>query len=223
MNEPPDPKVAAQLEAVKLDSGRPLLICDADEVLFAFMEGFERFLHAHDHYYVWRSYKLSGNVYQRGNAEAMEDAALAGLLAGYWAKHAEDMPPVPDAMPTLAALAALLQVVVLTNVPFEHKAARERSLRRHGLEAPTIANIGLKGPAVGWLAARVAAPSFFIDDSPGHHASVAAHAPGVRRIHFVGDRRLAGLLPQAPDSHHRPDSWAAMRATIEQELRAAGH
>jgi hypothetical protein len=223
MNEPPAPTVAAQLEAVKLDRVRPLLVCDADEVLFGFMEGFERFLRERDHYYVWRSYHLSGNVQRRADGRPVDDAALAALLADYWSRHAEDMPLIPGAMQALAALAAELQVVVLSNVPPEHKAARERSLRRHGLHAPTVANAGLKGPAVGWLAGRIAAPIFFIDDSPGHHASVAVHAPRVTRFHFIGDRRLAGFLPKAPDSHYRADTWASVRALIERELKTAGH
>ena len=223
MNEPPAPTVAAQLETVRLDGERPLLICDADEVLFGFMEGFERFLREHDHFYVWRSYHLSGNVQRKADGRPVDDAALAALLANYWSNHAEDMPLIPGAMQTLATLSAALQVVVLSNVPFEHKAARERSLRRHGLDAPTVANTGLKGPAVGWLAARVAAPSFFIDDSPNHHASVAAHAPLVTRLHFIGDRRLANFLPKAPDCHYRADTWASVRGVIERELVLAGH
>jgi hypothetical protein len=125
-------------------------------------------------------------------------------------------------METLARLSARVQVVVLTNVPFEHKAARERSLSRHGLDAPTVANTGMKGPAVRWLAGRIEAPSFFIDDSPNHHASVAAHAPPVKRLHFIGDRRLAGFLPKAPDSHYRVDTWASVRAVVEREIETAG-
>lgn len=223
MNEPLDPSVALQLETVKLDRGRPLLICDADEVLFAFMEGFERFLHAQDHFYAWRSYHLAGNVRRRQGGGVIDDAGVADLLGRYWDAHAEDMPLVPGAPDALKALAQRLQILILTNVPFEHRTARERALRRHGMAYPTVANAGLKGPAVGWLKARVKAPTFFVDDSPRHHSSVAAHAPSVKRLHFVGDRRLAGLLDKAPDSHFRTDTWASARAVIERELGKAGH
>lgn len=223
MNEPLDPSVAAQLRTVKLDTRQPLVICDADEVLFAFMEGFERFLHRHNHYYVWRSYHLSGNVCCRSAGEPVDDAAVAALLERFWAAHAEDMPLIRGAAHALSALARRTQVVILTNVPFEHQAARERSLRRHGLHYPTVANAGLKGPAVGWLKARIMAPAFFIDDSPRHHSSVAEHAPSVTRLHFVGDRRLAELLDQAPHSHYRTDTWVSARAVIERELDAAGY
>ncbi len=223
MNEPLKPSVAAQLETVKLDRRRPLLICDADEVLFAFMEGFERFLHGQDHFYVWRSYQLSGNIRRRQGGGVIDDAGIADLLRRFWNDHAEDMPLIPGASEALAALSARAQILILTNVPFEHLTARERALRRHGMNYPTVANDGPKGPAVKWLKARVGAPAFFVDDSPKHHHSVAEHAPEVRRLHFVGDRRLAGLLGKAPESHYRTDDWPSARALIEGELGQAGH
>ncbi len=223
MNDTLDPSVAAQLETVKLDRRRPLVICDADEVLFAFMEGFERFLHGQDHFYAWRSYHLAGNVRRRQGGGVIDDAGVADLLERYWDAHAEDMPLVPGAPEALGALAARTQILILTNVPFEHRTARERALQRHGMAYRTVANTGPKGPAVGWLKARIRAPAFFVDDSPRHHSSVAAHAPSVTRLHFVGDRRLAGLLEKAPDSHYRTDSWASARAVIERELSRAGH
>ncbi len=223
MNDLLDPSVALQLEAVKLAKQRPLLICDADEVLFAFMERFERFLHATDHLYVWRSYQLSGNVRRRPGGGVIDDAGITALLERFWNAHAEDMTPIPGAADTLAALSTRAQILILTNVPFEHHRARERSLQRHGMAYPTIANAGLKGPAVAWLKARVEAPAFFIDDSPRHHKSVALHAPSVTRLHFVGDPRLAKLLDKAPDSHHRTDDWVSARAVIERDLTRAGH
>ncbi|MSO74514.1 MAG: hypothetical protein EXQ99_05100 [Alphaproteobacteria bacterium] len=223
MNDSLDPSVAVQLMTVKLDQKRPLLICDADEVLFAFMEGFERFLHGQDYFYVWRSYKLSGNVRRRQGGGTVDDAGVSDLLARFWSAHAEDLLVIPGAPKALAALSIRAQIVILTNVPFEHHRARERSLHRHGMAYPTIANAGPKGPAVGWLKSRIKAPAFFVDDSPHHHKSVAAHAPSVRRLHFVGDPRLAKLLDQAPDSHHRTDDWATARTVIEHELGKAGH
>ena len=87
---------------------------------------------------------------------------------------------------------------------------------------PLVANIGEKGPAVGMLAERTAAPIYFIDDSPSHHTSVAREANHVFRLHFVANPRLAKLLDAAPDSHNRADDWPAARTIIEADLAARG-
>lgn len=223
MNDQLDPHVHGQLERLRLDSGRPLLICDADEVLFAFIEGFEQFLHRKEHYFIWRAYQLAGNIRRRGAAEPVDEPGVQALLAGYWDEAVEAMPLIPGAAAALESLARRADVIILTNVPLEHHEGRTRSLSRHRLDYPTVANIGPKGPAVRWLKGRTRAPVFFIDDSPRHHRSVAEAAAEVVRLHFVGDRRLAGLLATAPDCHYRTDTWTAAQAVIEAELERAGH
>jgi hypothetical protein len=222
MNETLDPRVAVQLERLGLEPDRPLIICDADEVLFAFMAGFAPYLERMGHYFAWQAYQLSGHVRRRDNDQPIDDEAIEALLAGYWDEAAEAMGLVPEAPEALRALSRHAGVVILTNVPFEHHERRIRTLARHDLGYPTIANAGPKGPAVRWLAERAGRPAFFIDDSPRHHRSVAAHAGEVIRLHFVGDARLAALSPTAPDCHHRTDSWAEARAVIEAALARAG-
>jgi hypothetical protein len=218
MKEALNPIVAGQLVRLALEPGRPLIVCDADEVLFAFMAGFERFLHRKAHYFAWRNYELAGNVRRRGEASPVDPATVEALLSAYWAAHAETMSVVAGAPEALRALAMHAQVLILTNTPLEHQAARGRALARRGLNYPMIVNVGLKGPAVEWLSGQVAAATFFVDDSPRHHRSVAAHAESVVRLQFIGDRRLAGLLGPAAEAHYRTDTWAAARAVIEREL-----
>jgi hypothetical protein len=218
MNQGLDPAVKRSLEDLTLDARRPMIVCDADEVLFAFMASFERFLHQCDHYFVWRSYMLDGNVRRRADHESVDPATVQALLARFWMERAEALEPIPGAAQALAALAAHATILVLTNVPPEHSGARQRALRRHGLPYPGIANIGPKGPALGWLAERIEAPIYFVDDSPKHHASAATHADRSVRIHFVGDRRLAGLLAPAAHSHYRIDTWAALGPVLARQI-----
>ncbi|MBM3482096.1 MAG: hypothetical protein FJX66_02215 [Alphaproteobacteria bacterium] len=223
MNEALDPHVHGQLERLALRPKRPLVVCDADEVLFAFIEGFEQFLHRYEHYFIWRAYQLAGNIRKRGTAFPVDEQEVQTLLARYWDETVEAMPLIPGAAAALDTLARRADIVILTNVPLEHHEGRTRSLGRHRMPYPTVANIGPKGPALRWLHERTHAPVFFIDDSPRHHRSVAQAAEAVIRLHFVGDRRLAGLLATAEDSHYRTDTWAAARAVIEAELDRAGH
>mgnify|MGYP003386390209 FL=1 len=55
------------MDALGHNSARPLILCDADEVLLTFMAAFESFLRGRGFYYAWRSYALDGNILERGN------------------------------------------------------------------------------------------------------------------------------------------------------------
>ncbi len=200
--------VAAQLEALALTPGRPLLIVDADEVLFYFLRGLERFLVARELYFDWQSYALHGNIRRRRDDSPVEAEELHLLLQRFFADATEELDPVDGAAAALQRLKTRMQVVVLSNVPVLARQARERALVRHGMDFPLIANSGPKGPAVAALLRRVAAPAVFIDDIPHNHASVAKLAPECHRLHYVADTRLAALLGPAPDCHHRAASWS---------------
>lgn len=199
--------VAAEIEALALTQGQPLLIVDADEVLFYFMRGLERFLESRKLYFDWRSYALHGNIRRRLDDSAVEAEELHLLLQRFFADATEDLEPVGGAAATLQRLKAHMQVIVLSNVPVLARQARQRALARHGMDFPLIANSGPKGPAVAELLRRVPGPAVFIDDIPHNHASVAKLAPAVHRLHYVADTRLGALLGPAADCHHRAASW----------------
>ncbi|MAG95530.1 MAG: hypothetical protein QF797_00050 [Alphaproteobacteria bacterium] len=218
----PPPEVATQLAALELDPKRPLIISDADEVLFEFMAGFVAFIEENGCYFDWASFALTGNVRECESERALDQDEVHELLQAFFDDRADRLDPVPDAAEALAALAKRAQVIVLSNVPKDSIAARQRSLRNNNMDYPLIANSGTKGPAVRVLAEQVQAPVLFIDDIPHHHTSVARAVERVIRLHFVADPRLARLLEPAEDSHHRADTWPAARAFIEERLTEAG-
>jgi len=213
----------ATVETLRIDGRRPLLITDADEVLFAFMAAFERHLHACGSYFNWASYRLNGNILARRDDSPLENPAVKALIADFFDLHTRTIPPLDGAAEALAALARRLQVVVLSNVPRHRHGDRRWALVQNGMDFPLIANEGAKGAAVAALAARTRAPVFFIDDAPSHHDDVARHAGHVKRIHFVGHPRLADLIGPAEASHLRARSWADIRRFIEDHLDAEGH
>lgn len=215
----PPVTVTEQLATLSLQAGRPLLIVDADEVLFYFMRGLERFLEGRGLYFDWQSYALYGNIRHRHDGSPMPAEELHPLLQGFFAEATELLEPVDGAAAALAELAKDVQVVVLSNVPLAARAARERALARHGMAFPLIANHGVKGPAVAALMRMAAAPAVFIDDIPHNHTSVAQTAPKVHRVHFIADPRLAALLGPAPDCHHRAGSWEEIRDHVAALLR----
>ena len=216
---------AGNLDAVAalIAPDRPLLITDADEVLFAFMAAFERHLHANDTYFNWASYRLNGNIIARADEKPVENPRVKALIAAFFDEHTRNIDPLDGAAEAMAALVAErgLQIVVLSNVPALRHGDRQWALARHGMDYPLIANEGAKGAAVAFLAARTRAPVFFIDDAPSHHDDVALHADHVRRIHFVGNPRLAELIGPAGASHLRARSWDEIRRFIEDHLDGA--
>jgi len=202
---------------------RPVLITDADEVLFAFMAAFERHLHDNDSYFNWASYRLNGNILARTDHSPLDNPSVKALIAGFFDRHTRAIEPVDGAAEALAALASDrgLQVVVLSNVPAHCHGDRRWALVRHGMDYPLIANEGAKGSAVAALAACTDEPVFFIDDAASHHDDVARLAERVRRIHFVGNPRLAALIGPAEASHHRARSWPEIQRHIEEHLDGA--
>jgi hypothetical protein len=216
---PPLPApVAEQIAGLTFTTGQPLIIVDADEVLFYFMRGLEIFLTGRDLYFDWASYALYGNIRQRADDQPVAAELLHPLLQHFFAEATENLEPVDGAAAALAALSAKGRVLVLSNVPMSAREARRRALQRHGMDFPLIANSGPKGPAVAALIARANAPAAFIDDIPHNHASVAQLAPAVHRLHFIADPRLAALLGPAADCHHRADSWPDLQQLIARLL-----
>jgi hypothetical protein len=218
---PPLPApVAEQIAGLTIASGQPLIIVDADEVLFYFMRGLETFLAGQGLYFDWASYALYGNIRQRQDDQPLAAELLHPLLQRFCDEATESLEPVDGAAAALESLSARGRVLVLSNVPLSAREARLRALRRHGMDFPLIANSGPKGPAVAELIARAAAPAVFIDDIPHNHASVAKLAPAVHRLHFIADPRLAALLGPAADCHHRAETWPDLRDLIAGLLEA---
>lgn len=214
--------VRPQLDQLVLVAGRPLVVTDADEVLFMFLEGFEAYLEDNGHYLDLSSFALVGNIKVSETEEMAPVEVAKALLDGFFRERTETMTPVPGAAIALAALAERAQIVVLSNLPDSSKEARERALALAGMPYPVIANVGPKGAAVRHMAERVQAPVFFLDDIPHNHTSVAHVAPDVQRLHFIADPRLARLIGPAEHCHHRVDDWDEARRLIERELTSMG-
>jgi hypothetical protein len=216
------PDVAAQLGALAIEPGRPLIVCDADEVLLQFVRGLEAFLHDQSLWLDLTTYALTGNIKRRADNVAVEAAEVQALLGRFFAERTGHLEPVDGAAAALAALAGRARVMVLSNVPLSQVEARHAALARHGMDYPVIGNIGAKGAAVARLVDGMAAPAFFIDDIPRQLDAVATLAPDVVRLHFVADPRLARLIAPAASAHARHDDWPAARAYIEGHLDRHG-
>lgn len=202
---------------VPVEAGRPLLIVDADEVLLAFARGLEQFLAEHGCYLDFTSYRLHGNIRRRDDNEALIDVEVTSLLHEFRAEL-DSLEAIEGAADAIRDLQQWMGIVALSNVSITQAPARVRNFAALGWDFPLVANSGSKGRAVKLLAKRAKAATFFMDDTPMHHESVAEHAPNVFRIHFVGDERLKPLMPPSPYAHFRADTWREATNFIKSRL-----
>jgi hypothetical protein len=192
---------------VKLDPARPLIICDADEVLLRFLEGLERFLARNGFYLDLASFRIHGNVKHKDTNEAAADDTVTQLVKDFFASDTRHLEPVAGAAAALRKLSNHAQIVILSNLPETSREARIDNLAEHGMLYPVIAGKGPKGLIVKDIVAGFGGSVVFIDDLPPHISSVAAETPHVHRLHFIADPRLAKLLGPAPDAPVRIDDW----------------
>lgn len=213
---------ARQIAETEIDSARPLIITDADEVILQFVRPLEDFLDARGLYLDISSFRLSGNVKRRNDDVALPHEEVMALIGEFFATGVETCLPVEGAVGALSSLSEVADVLVLSNLPLSAKAGRQRNLAAHGMDYPLIVNEGPKGPAIRALIEGHAAPAVFLDDIPYHHDSAAAEAQSVHRIHFVADPRLAPLLKPAPSAHARIDCWAEAERHLRSLFADAG-
>ncbi|OUR76417.1 hypothetical protein A9Q83_14690 [Alphaproteobacteria bacterium 46_93_T64] len=207
--------VLPQLEDITVNPDRPLIITDADEVLFAFMQGMELFLEENDLFFDWASFALHGNIRKKSDQSPLASEKIPSLLDRFFAEYAHRLPAVEGAAEHLKKLSETAQIVVLSNVPPKYASLRKEGLVKSGMDFPLIANIGAKGHVVNYLTKNLKKPSFFIDDIPTNHGSVRKHAQHVHRLHYIADARLAKLLGPAEHSTARLDSWPELHDHIQ--------
>ena len=222
MANPLHKDVTAQLRELPQNVRRPLILCDADEVLLCFMNLFEKYLHKKNLYFAWRSYSLDGNILTKINDEPLSKVMVHKLISDFYSTNCEKLEPVPGASEALKKLSEKADVIILTNIWKRYQTIRQHQLNSYNLNYPVICNIGAKGPTVAWIARNRKAPTYFIDDSSKHHTSVAHYAPSVLRIHFIAECRLACLEKPAEKANFRTDTWSSTSFIIERDLQEKG-
>ncbi len=215
-----DPFVTNQISDLSLSKDRPLIVTDADEVLFQFMAGLEAFLERQGYEITLKSFAITGNVRHRETGAVVEPADMKQLLGGFFEEETHRLDPVEGAADALERLSTEADIVVLSNVPFAQRDARARSLAASGMPYPLVANSGLKGPAMASLADLGGRPIFFLDDIPHNLQSVHEAVSDVNLVHFVADPRLRKLVPSPDADHVSSGDWEHAAEHISERIRA---
>ena len=215
---PPSTDAGARLAGLTLDAARPLLIVDVDEVLGLFLKGFTAFLADEGLELRLTSYALSSNMFRPGGLEPVTASQARDCFDRFFRDRCGHLEPTPGSAATLQRLSARASILILSNAPPQAEVLRAAWLRTHGFPYPFLLNDGPKGPVAAALAARVGAPSAFVDDLIPQLDSVAEHSPATATFQHVADPRLRPLAPRS-DLHRRIDDWRELGAAIEESLR----
>lgn len=196
------------------DRDRPLLICDADEVLLQFFETLEGFLDRRGYHVQLDSFALHGNVRKRATGAVAADDVVTSLMQDFFAGDIHTAAAVEGAPEALSHLSREMTICILTNLPGAQAQRRATSLAQVGMNYPVICNTGGKGRAVEALVESWRRNAAFVDDMPPNHDSVAQHAPDVHRIHYVASARLAPLIDKPQSAHVRLHDWSALHGHL---------
>lgn len=195
-------------------TGRPLVICDVDEVIVHFTRDFEDYLGLHGLWLDTSSFALNGNIrYRETNAPA-PDPVVAEMIGSFFDTRTRHMQEIDGAVSSLLAFGEKADVVLLTNLPHTAGDHRRENLKSHGLPFPVVTNSGPKGPAIRNLVDRCGHPAVFIDDNPFYLESAHEFAPEVNLVHFLHDDRFARHIEPLPFVSLRTASWDEARPYV---------
>ena len=195
---------------------RPLLITDCDEVLLHMVRHFGTWLdEAKDMDFRVETGDFANAITRRDGGPAPTQTEMWAMLGEFFPAEMGRQTLVPHAREALARIAAIADIVVLTNLLDECRLPRIEQLATFGIRHRVVCNQGGKGDPVARLVAEHGDPvTVFVDDLAVHHASVATSAPGVHRLHMIAEPLLAAAMPPAPAAHARIDDWAVAQDWI---------
>lgn len=198
---------------------RPLIISDCDEVLMHMVVPFRTWLEdLHDIEFDF-SRGFEDALRHKSSGDPVLRTQLWSLLSTFFENEMDRQTPIAGAVDAMNRLADLADIVILTNIGDTLALARTEQLAACGLAFPVVGNHGGKGPAVARLiAAADPSVTIFIDDLEGNHDSVAQVAPGVWRLHMVGEPEMAPHYSPSPHAHARIDDWAGAERWIMARL-----
>ena len=197
---------------------RPLLISDCDEVLLHMVSHFGSWLdEAHAIDFDFRGGEFLNAMRRRSGGAPLEPDEMWPLLDSFFATEMHRQTLAPHAREALAEIAAVADIVILTNLGDHCHAGRVAQLEALGIRHRVQCNQGGKGTPVARLIEEYRpSAAVFVDDLAVHHASVAQHAPTAWRLHMVVEPLLQ--VRQAPAAHARIDDWAEAKSWIFQRF-----
>ena len=137
-----------QIAELSIAADKPLIICDVDEVVLHFLRGLEEHLAENGLWLDPASFSLNGNIKYANTDDPLPGHEIGALLEAFFEASVGSLDPIDGAAEALDRFNGDASVIMLTNMPHQHRAARIRNLNDHAMPYPVISNSGRKGPAV---------------------------------------------------------------------------
>ena len=200
-------KTYPELNTLQISNKRkPLIVCDADEVIFDFMNSFERYLKSNSLYFSWNSYALNGNILNN-NKKAINKNEVDNIINNFFKNKTANMELVKGAKNSLHKLAQSFNILILSNIPFEFYNERKIALEKYDLNFPFFANKGPKGKALAYISKMYKGNIWFIDDSPYQIKSVKQETKDISTILFIGNKKLEDLINKKNYGDYFSNTW----------------
>jgi hypothetical protein len=205
-----------QIQALRLDPDRHVVICDIDDVVMKSMPAFESYIGTWGLEIDAGRFAVCGNIRKRETGEVLARDEIRLLRRKFLRDCILDLEPVPSAAEWLQRISAHAHIVMLSNMPLDLADQRRRSLSSHGMAYPLVINFGAKGPPAVSIAGM--RRTVFIDNREVHMASVYEALPHAHLIHFLSGA-TAEWRP-LPFVGLTTGSWAEAGPSILDRLRA---
>ena len=207
-----------QINKLSLNSEKPLLIFDADEVLVLFASHFSKYLIKNGWNLNLRSYQLDDAIVHIEDGHIADKITYQKLIDAFINQETATQPEATGASEILKKFEDRAEIVILTNVPNSAYDQRIENLSNLKMAYPTISNSGMKGPALMKLKELTSKTCIFVDDNPYQIASAAECVPDIYRFHFTACDIVKKTMPYADGATHRPSSWKEIGVLIDQLL-----
>ncbi|MCF8474570.1 MAG: hypothetical protein K9G26_07730 [Emcibacter sp.] len=208
-----------QIKSLTLNSIRPFIISDADEVILHFTDMLSQYLLTQHMYVDFTSYNLEGNIKYIDTNKPVDKKLFGSILDGYFEENVEKQVLVKDAALHLENLSEICDIIILTNIPHNFANRRRKILNEFGLSYPMISSSGPKGPVLKALKKKTSGDIIFIDDISHHHESAAQYVPDSLRLQFIANDHLNKIEKKSEFCHHRCRDWNHIETIIRNYLQ----
>ena len=204
--------------SLNINPNLPLLISDADEVIFEFMESFEEYLLSNSMYFSYKSFKLNGNIYNQETNKPIDSANIPIIISNFFQEYAIKMPLIKEAKNILEKLSKVMNVIILSNIPKNYAADRIQCFKDNNMNYAFISNEGPKNIKCLELQKLTNKKVFFIDDLPNQIYSVSENCTNITTIHFLQNKKLLNIIPDINDCDFKTDNWESVLKFIYKNI-----
>ncbi|MBT3938509.1 MAG: hypothetical protein HOF44_02230 [Pelagibacterales bacterium] len=204
--------------SLNINPNLPLLISDADEVIFEFMESFEEYLLSNSMYFSYKSFKLNGNIYNQETNKPIDSANISIIISNFFQEYAIKMPLIKGAKNILEKLNKVMNVIILSNIPKNYAADRIQCLKDNNMNYAFISNEGPKNIKCLELQKLTNKKVFFIDDLPNQISAVSNYCKNIITIHFLQNKKLLKIIPEVKDSDYNVNNWGSILKIIHNNI-----